>query len=90
MYEFDEERWDEQPPETGNLGHLAEGWMIELSRPDRERRFASIPRFLQIGTGQWCTAEYATLFPERSTAIVYAQEFGLDLTVAVRIVRHRF
>lgn len=90
MYEFDEERWDEQKSETGNLGHLSEGWMIELKRPDREQRFGSIPRFLQIGTGQWCAAEYATLFPERSTAIVYAKEFGLDLGGPLRIVRHRF
>lgn len=90
MYEFDEEKWDEQQSDTGELGHLAEGWMIELVRQGRQHRFASIPRFLQIGTGQWCAAEYATLFPERSTALVYAAEFGLELGGAVRIVRHRF
>lgn len=69
----------------------AEGWLIEYvgghdptgARPNLDpsidfgSRICSERRFLQIGTGQWCGAEYATLFPMRRTAVIYAREFGL-------------
>lgn len=90
MYEFNEERWDAQQAEEGDLGHLAEGWMIKFTQPASDQRCNEIHRFLQIGTGQWCSSQYATLFPSQSTAMVYALEFGLDLQGPIRIVRHRF
>ena len=90
MYEFDEESWDEQQAETDHLDRPATGWLIEWKLPAPDQRFTLIPRFLQIGTGQWCAAEYATLFPERATAEAYAKEFGIPLRGTVSIVRHRF
>ena len=90
MYEFDEDGWDKKPAETGDFGRLGEGWLIEWSLPATDQRFTAVPRFLQIGTGQWCAAEYATLFPERTTAEAYAREFGIPLNGSVSIVRHRF
>jgi hypothetical protein len=90
MYEFDEDGWDEKQAETGDFGHLAEGWLIGWSLPATDQRFTLVPRFLQIGTGQWCAAEYATLFPARTTAETYAREFGIPLNKSVRIMRHRF
>ena len=90
MYEFDEESWDEQQADAGYLGRPIAGWLIEWKLPAADQRFILVPRFLQIGTGQWCAAEYATLFPERATAEAYADEFGIPLTGAVRIVQHRF
>ncbi len=90
MYEFDEESWDEQQAETDYPGQPADGWLIEWRFPATDRRFTLIPRFLQIGTGQWCSAEYATLFPERTIALAYAEELGIPLQGGVRIVKHRF
>ena len=90
MYEFDEESWDAQRAETAHLGRPAAGWLIEWKIPAPDQRFTLIPRFLQIGTGQWCAAEYATLFPHRATAEAYAKEFGIPLQGAVSIVQHRF
>jgi hypothetical protein len=65
--------------------------LIELSdrRCDAEVADDSLRRFLQIGTGQWCGAQYATLFPLRRTAIAYAREFGLLVDGGVQIVEHR-
>jgi hypothetical protein len=48
------------------------------------------PQFLQIGTGQWCAAKYATLFPIPSAAEVYAKEFGYIVDFHVKVVKHRF
>jgi len=64
MYEFDEESWDEQQAETGHLGRPLAGWLIEWKLPAADQRFTLIPRFLQIGTGQWCAAEYRPFFPK--------------------------
>ena len=90
MYEFDEQRWDEQGSESGGVNGIADGWMIQAIQATKPRVLASEPVHLQIGTGQWCTADYATLFPLRSAAIVYAKEFGYEVGVTVRIVKHRF
>ncbi len=74
------------PPHTA----LTRGWLIESSREQKagKRVGASDRRFLQIGTGQWCGAEFATLFPLRRTAIAYAREFGLLVERDVEIVEH--
>lgn len=90
MYEFDEERWDQQSPEPGELMGAADGWLIQWFDSARLRIQARQSRYLQIGTGQWCPAVYATLFPQRCSAIVYAKEFGLVVGKDVRIVKHRF
>ena len=90
MYEFDEERWDEQDAELGDLKGTAEGWLIQSVEAAESRISASTAQFLQIGTGQWCSADYATLFPLQSAAIVYAKEFGYVVGRTVRIVKHRF
>ncbi len=76
----------QQSPAKG----LTKGWLIELShrRTDPGKTEASPRRFLQIGTGQWCGAEYATLFPLRRTAITYAREFGLLVDREVQIVEY--
>lgn len=42
--------------------------------------------FLQIGTGQWTSPEYATFFLRRKTATAYAREYGLLAEGRVRIV----
>ena len=72
---FDVGQTAQQSPDRG----LTKGWLIELSRVENDsgKTDASRRRFLQIGTGQWCGAEYATLFPLRRTAVSYAREFGL-------------
>ncbi len=90
MYEFDEERWDEQGAESGDVKGIAAGWLIQSVDITASRIVAHQAMFLQIGTGQWCSADYATLFPLRSTAVVYAKEFGYVLGHTVRIVKHRF
>ena len=67
-----------------DLRPLTEGWLIErFGAGDSERRF------LQIGTGQWCGAPYATLFPLRRTAMIYAAEFGFAIGSTARIIRYR-
>ena len=65
---------------------LAHGWVIEGFRDDDGQ---STGRFLQIGTGQWCPCEYATVFPLKETAMVYAHEFGYSIGRNARIVRFR-
>lgn len=73
----------DDPPKT-------EGWLIEGAAAHPEGRKGQAPRrrFLQIGTGQWCGAQYATRFPRRSTALAYAREFGLLVEPVVKIVRY--
>jgi hypothetical protein len=96
MYEFDEEGWDNdgwdnQGTEAGDGKGIAEGWLIQRGGHGLPSRIsADQPMFLQIGTGQWCTANYATLFPLRRTAVIYAKEFGYVVGRTVRIVKHRF
>ena len=90
MYEFDEERWDEQGAESGDVKGIVDGWLIQSMEAAESRIVATEAIYLQIGTGQWCSADYATLFPLRSTAIVYAKEFGYVVGHTVRIVKHRF
>ena len=69
---------------------LTSGWLIELrpARHDFGNLGDSSRRFLQIGTGQWCGAQYATLFPLRRTAVTYAREFGLLVDREVQIVAY--
>ena len=100
------DRWDDEPEAGADeFRGVLEGWLIQStagppSTAARQPRMSSDgsklgaetdrPRYLQIGTGQWCGAEYATLFPLYSTAIVYAKEFGYVVGETVRIVKHRF
>lgn len=90
MYEFDEERWDEQDADSGDVMGIADGWLIQSVDAAQARIVARVAVYLQIGTGQWCSADYATLFPLRSAAIVYAKEFGYVVGDSVRIVKRRF
>lgn len=72
--------------DTNSSGRITDGWLIErpvLSGKGEE------PRYLQIGTGQWCAATYATLFPHRRTAVSYAVDFGYQPGTTARIVRFR-
>ncbi len=71
-------------------GSPAEGWLIErIGHPAKTQFRQELPRFLQIGTGQWCSAEYATWFPLQSAAQVYAKEFGYKTDRDVRVVWQR-
>ena len=65
MYEFDEERWDQQVPEAADVKGYADGWMIQSIQEKGSPLVSVEPVHLQIGTGQWCSARYATLFPVR-------------------------
>lgn len=65
---------------------VTRGWLIQRrgqEGADGDRRF------LQIGTGQWCGAIYATLFPLRQTAITYAVEFGYEIGKTAQVVRYQ-
>ena len=64
--------------------HLKTGWVIEGRRVEDGQPTG---RFLQIGTGQWCPQQYATIFPLRKTAAVYAHEFGYSVGYSVSVVR---
>lgn len=89
MYEFHPRFWvmDERSIESRAC---TEGWLIERMGNDAESRLGcDPPRYLQIGTGQWCGAPYATLFPQQSAANAYAKEFGYEVGRNVRLVWHR-
>ena len=90
MYEFDEQRWDRQVPEAAEVKGFADGWMIQSIPDSASPPLARELVHLQIGTGQWCSARYATIFPVRSAAFIYAKEFGYVVGETVRIVKHRF
>jgi len=97
MYEFDEQRWDQQQSESGDLKGIAEGWLIQrvphasgLRNSTADHHSFPQAMYLQIGTGQWCWPDHATLFPLRRTAVVYAKEFGYVVGRTVEIVKHRF
>jgi hypothetical protein len=60
-------------------------WLIQQRSPDGELS----RRYLQIGTGQWCSSEYATRFPLRRTAIAYAHEFGYSIGHTAEIVPYQ-
>lgn len=63
------------------------GWLIEACDPQNERNKG---RFLQLGTGQWCPAQSATVFFIKETAMTYAREFGYSLGHSAKVVRCRF
>lgn len=103
MYEFDEEGWfdEEWDQNCADQGEpLTNGWLIQLTEKpihsrdlrgrDRSIKNCLEPQFLQIATGQWCSAQYATLFPVSSAAEVYAEEFGYVVGYHVELVKHRF
>ena len=95
MYKTELPRWKMTPldsPKSGQCldGSPAEGWLIErIGHPAATQFGRDSPRFLQIGTGQWCSAEYATWYPLQSAAQVYAKEFGYETDRDVRVVWHR-
>ncbi|MGB7345441.1 MAG: hypothetical protein WBD20_14600 [Pirellulaceae bacterium] len=64
---------------------LPHGWLIEGRRVQDG---SPTGKFLQIGTGQWCPQQYATVFPLRQTAIVYAHEFGYSVGHSAFVVRY--
>ena len=90
MYEFDEERWDGQTAEVCEGYDLQGGWLIQKRGSDPRSSSLRCQRiYLQIGNGQWCEPEFATLFPTTSAAIAYAQRFGYAIGQTVEIVRFR-
>ncbi|QDT12583.1 hypothetical protein [Planctomycetes bacterium K23_9] len=77
----------EHSPKNSQGQHFRfpQGWVIEGRRPQDG---SPTGRFLQIGTGQWCPQQYATVFPIRQTAIVYANEFGYCVGHNACVVRY--
>ena len=81
-------RWNSG--EIDDVTAFVAGWLIERIGDDLSTRLCGDPpRYLQLGTGQWCPAEYATLFPQQSTALIYAREFGYVPGRDVRLAWHR-
>jgi len=62
-----------------------QGWVIE---GQRSKDGSPTGRYLQIGTGQWCPQQYATVFPIRQTAVIYANEFGYSVGHNACVVRY--
>ncbi len=90
MYDFDEQQWDQKKAEKSDWRRPRQGWLIARACTRDNFHVASDDTaYLQIATGQWCRADRATLFPLRTTAIVYAKEFGFAVGKSVRIVAHR-
>lgn len=62
-------------PDKPTFGRNAvcSGWLI--ARVARDHAGGGVSeRFLQLGTGQWCTAAAATWFPVRTAAAAYAAD----------------
>jgi hypothetical protein len=90
MYEFDSPDGKIDLNYSSDTAPCCEGWLIQRVGIDAEvRPGMDPPRYLQIGTGQWCGAEYATLFPIQSSALVYVKEFGFEVGRHVRVIWHR-
>ncbi|MEM8666947.1 MAG: hypothetical protein AAGG48_05495 [Planctomycetota bacterium] len=81
--------WDSEPADRVDARACVAGWLIERMGAAGRRFDEDLPRYLQLGTGQWCGAEFATLFPIRSAALIYAREFGYEPGRNVRLVWHR-
>jgi hypothetical protein len=80
-----EEYGDPRGRSRSRRHRVTQGWLIERCptiEDEGERRY------LQIGTGQWCGAVYATLFPIRETAVIYAVEFGYEIGRSAKVVRY--
>lgn len=90
MYEFNEDQWDRQTADVCEDYDLQGGWLIQkLGSDPRSGAHHGRRIYLQIGNGQWCESEFATLFPTTSAAIAYAQRFGYSVGQTVEIVRFR-
>ncbi|QEG00594.1 hypothetical protein Mal15_46650 [Stieleria maiorica] len=80
-------------PEPAPVG-MAAGWLIaEKSAVEIDARgtddpspWQRSPRCLQLGTGQWCSARWATWFPAPGPAIRYAVELGFKVGDSVEII----
>ncbi|QDT07124.1 hypothetical protein K227x_55490 [Rubripirellula lacrimiformis] len=105
MYDFDEQSWDDQASDDqacfdqndwkvtqgGYLIQRLTPLDLDLNQaPDAAESSVAEYRFLQIGTGQWCSAVHATVFPQPSTAEAYAWEFGYVIGRHARVVHRRF
>ena len=77
---------DREPTHKNSIPQtrFTQGWIIEGRCADDGHPTG---RFLQIGTGQWCPKEYATVFPLQNTATVYACEFGYRVGHNANVVR---
>ena len=78
--------------QESNSIQLENVWLIE--GPHRlekisDRQIVKRRRFLQIGTGQWTSSQYATHFPRRGIAATYAREFGLMMNGDVKVISVR-
>ncbi|MCH1494846.1 MAG: hypothetical protein L7U72_06425 [Rubripirellula sp.] len=64
-------------------------WYIEgphrLERT-KDRKLVKHRQFLQIATGQWTSPQYATRFPLRKTATLYAREYSFLPSQEVRVI----
>ncbi len=91
MYEFDEQRWDRQTIEVHDETAFVGGWLIQKGIDSLRAHSEHCDQiYLQIGTGQWCSAMYATRFPTKTAAIAYAQKFGYRVGQTAQIVPFRF
>lgn len=66
-----------------------QNWYIEgphrLERT-KDRKLVKHRQFLQIATGQWTSPQYATRFPLRKTATLYAREYGFLPGQEIRVI----
>lgn len=96
MYDFDDDGWDEWAAGDGTgdeaTSFQSQNWKATeggylIARYDAPtQRF----RYLQIATGHWCNWCHATVFPLRSTADIYALEFGYVVGQTVSVIHRRF
>ncbi len=91
MYEDNDDVWDEFQTD-GAMSQPSGDWKVTaggflIVRYDAELRRL---RCLQIGTGQWCDFAHATVFPLRSTAEIYALEFGYVVGATASVIHRRF
>lgn len=96
MYDFDDDGRDESAGGDGAgdeaTSFQAWNWKATqggflIARYDAQSQGF---RYLQIGTGQWCSCHHATVFPLRSTADIYALEFGYVVGQTVSVIHRRF
>lgn len=81
--------WDSPLWQPVAITPHADWWFIKQidGHQDQYRDDHRGALYLQIATGQWCSASRATKFPSRRSAIAYAREYGLKIGETAHIVR---